>query len=86
MGLWIAAGSALLSVLLLLWLADKTARYPHDIATVGDLARATAGLNARHLAGPDRPMRQQDVWNALTEVIRASLGRYVPITPETRFT
>jgi hypothetical protein len=54
-------------------------------ATVGDLAKMAASLNAGLLAGPSGPMRSGEMWDAFVGVLRDYAGYSGPIDKRTRF-
>jgi hypothetical protein len=54
-------------------------------ATVGDLAKLTAGLNPALLAGSSSPMRRSEAWAALEAVLRDCTRYSGPVEKRTRF-
>jgi hypothetical protein len=82
---WLSSLGLLLSIPLAFFLNDRLPISPPSrYDTVGDLARAAAGLNISSLSWPAGAMRTRDVWSALEAIIRDELDWDGPVSPEMR--
>lgn len=82
---WTGAAVGVIGACGIIWLCVHFASAPKRIRTVGDLAKAVAGINIATLQLPGERLHDREVWSVLEENIRNLLSYDGPITRATRF-